>query len=32
MFESIRKEDILAFLKENITPEKAVFSQIIPKE
>jgi len=27
----MKKEDIVAFLRENITPERAVFSEIVPK-
>ncbi|MBE6996156.1 MAG: insulinase family protein [Ruminococcaceae bacterium] len=32
VFESITKEDIAAFLRDNITEERAVFSEIVPKE
>ncbi len=31
VFESITKEDIAAFLRENITEDRAVFSEIVPK-
>ena len=31
VFDSITKEDIEAFLRENITPERAVLSEIVPK-
>ena len=31
VFESITKEDIAAFLRDNITEERAVFSEIVPK-
>ena len=31
MFDSITKEDIVAFLRDNITEEHAVFSEIVPK-
>ncbi len=31
VFESITKEDITAFLRENITEERAVLSEIVPK-
>ena len=32
VFDSISLEDVLAFLRENITEERAVFSEIVPKE
>ena len=31
VFDSITREDIEAFLRENITPERAVLSEIVPK-
>ena len=31
VFDSITKEDIETFLRENITPERAVLSEIVPK-
>ena len=32
IFDSITKQDISDFLRENITPERSVFSEILPKE
>lgn len=32
VFESITKEDVVAFLKENILEERAVLSEIVPKK
>lgn len=32
VFDSITQEDVRAFLRENITPERAVLSWIEPKE
>jgi len=31
VFDSITKEDIAAFLRDNITEERSVFSEIVPK-
>ena len=32
VFDTITKEDVIAFLAENITEERAVLSEIVPKE
>ena len=32
IFDSITKQDIVAFLRDNITPERCVYSEILPKE
>ena len=31
-FDSITKEDIAAFLRDNLTADRAVLSEIVPKE
>nr|WP_326165092.1 pitrilysin family protein [uncultured Oscillibacter sp.] len=32
VFDSIRQEDVLEFLRDNVTPERSAFSEIVPKE
>ena len=32
VFDSIRQEDVLEFLQDNVTPERSAFSEIVPKE
>ena len=32
VFQSVTREDVLAFLRENVRPERSVLSEIVPKE
>lgn len=32
VFDSITKEDVAAFLRRNLTAERAVLSEIVPRE
>ena len=32
IFDSITKQDVVAFLRDNITAERCVYSEILPKE
>ena len=32
VFQSVTREDVLTFLRENVRPERSVLSEIVPKE
>ena len=32
VFETVTQEDVLSFLRENVTADRAVLSEIVPKE
>ena len=32
VFEAVTQEDVLSFLRENVTADRAVLSEIVPKE